>query len=63
MVVFDIDKAISEEARNIYINLKKINKLIPFADLLIAATAIQCKIPLVTLNRKHFEFIVGITLL
>jgi tRNA(fMet)-specific endonuclease VapC len=62
MDVFDINKLISEEARWIYLNLKKINKLIPIADLFIAATAVYYKIPLVTLNKKHFEFVEGIKL-
>lgn len=63
MDIIDINKVISEEARRIYINLKKINKLIPFSDLFIAATAVNSNIPLVTLNKKHFEFIEGIELL
>jgi predicted nucleic acid-binding protein len=61
--IIEINKEISEEARKIYISLKKINKLIPIADLFIAATTIYCNIPIVTLNKKHFEFVEGIKLI
>lgn len=37
--------------------LKKKRKQIDMADLFIAATAIDNKLPLATLNRKHFEII------
>jgi tRNA(fMet)-specific endonuclease VapC len=60
MDIIDIDQLISEEARRIYMDLKKINKLVPFPDLFIAATASIKNIPLATLNKKHFEFIEGI---
>ena len=63
MEIIDINKLISEKARSIYFELKKINKLIPLADLFIAASAVYCKVPLVTLNKKHFEYIQEIKLL
>ena len=63
MDIIEINKSISEEARKIYVSLKKINKLIPLADLFIAATAVYCKIPIVTLNKKHFEFVQEIIIL
>jgi tRNA(fMet)-specific endonuclease VapC len=62
MKILDINKEISEEARKIYLNLKRINKLIPFSDLFIAASAIYSKIPLATLNKKHFENVDGLVL-
>ncbi|MFH1049935.1 MAG: type II toxin-antitoxin system VapC family toxin [bacterium] len=62
ITIFEINKIISEEALKIYKNLKKINKLIPFTDLFIAATAVSNKIPLATLNKKHFKYVEGIEL-
>ena len=55
MEIFDINKSITEVARLIYQKLKKINKLIPIPDLFIASIALHYNIPLVTLNKKHFE--------
>ena len=63
MDIFDINNVISEEARRIYLNLRRTNKMIPFSDLFIAATAVNCNIPLATLNKKHFEFVDGLELL
>lgn len=62
METIDINKSISDEAQKIYLNLKKINKLIPFPDLFIAATSVYYNIPFATLNKKHFKFIEGIIL-
>lgn len=45
-----VDKAVA-----INNNLKKKRKQIDIADLFIAATAVTYRIPLATLNRKHFE--------
>ena len=63
MEIFDINKMISSEARKIYLNLKKLNKLIPFPDVFIAATAITYNIPLATLNKKHFRPVETLVLL
>lgn len=60
MEILDINQNISQEARLIYHKLKKVNKLIPFPDLFIASTALHYNIPLVTLNKKHFENIENI---
>lgn len=43
------------EAANIDAVLKKKRKQIAIPDLFIAATAIHYNIPLVTLNKKHFD--------
>jgi len=52
IIPFDI--ASSNEASKIYKLLKAQNKMIDFADLLIAATAIAHGLSLATLNLKHF---------
>ncbi|WP_418884486.1 type II toxin-antitoxin system VapC family toxin [Cognataquiflexum rubidum] len=47
-------------AIEVYASLKKQNKLIDLADLLIGATAKNHRIPLATLNKKHFQRIEGL---
>ncbi len=39
----------------IYKNLKAENQLIEFRDIFIAATSIEFNVPLLTLNKKHFN--------
>lgn len=53
--VFPFDSACVRTATDIYRHLKSKNKLIPLADLFIAATAITHDLQLLTLNRKHFK--------
>jgi predicted nucleic acid-binding protein len=43
-------------------DLKKKSKQIAIPDLFIAATAVAAKVPLATLNRKHFDRIDDLTL-
>ncbi len=43
--------------------LKKKNKQLDFADLLIAATAKAHGLPIATLNAKHFDRVEGLTLM
>ena len=58
IIPFDISQA--KYASDIFQTLKKENKLIEFRDIFIASCAISKKLPLVTLNKKHFERIDGI---
>ncbi len=53
IIAFDAFQA--EQASAIFKTLKKENKLIEFRDIFIAACATSNKIPLATLNHKHFE--------
>jgi predicted nucleic acid-binding protein len=53
--ILDFDLQSSEHALKIYKHLKKTNKMIDLADILIAATSISNHIPLATLNLNHFE--------
>ncbi|WP_426671570.1 type II toxin-antitoxin system VapC family toxin [Mucilaginibacter sp. McL0603] len=55
ITVLPFNAEISIEAANIDAALKKKRKQIAIPDLFIAATAIHHNIPLVTLNKKHFE--------
>jgi tRNA(fMet)-specific endonuclease VapC len=63
LVVVPLDKSCSITAIDIYLDLKKKNKLIDLADLLIGATAVTFQYPIATLNRKHFERIPGISII
>lgn len=58
-----IDLSCVDKAVEIFQLLKKQNKLIELADLLIAATALSNSLPLLTLNAKHFENIPALKLI
>jgi len=62
LTVLSFDEKIVAKAALIYRTLKEENKLVDNFDILIAASAIVLKIPLATLNRKHFERIEGLIL-
>ncbi len=55
--ILDFDSPSAAKASEIYIQLKKINKLIDIRDLFIAASAIKHDLPLSTLNLKHFQHV------
>ena len=55
-------KTVAKAAVKLNKDLKRKRKLIDIADLFIAATAIANKLPLATLNKKHFERVDGLTL-
>jgi len=55
LTVIPFDKTCSTTAIEIYQELLSKNKMIDLADILIGATALTYKIPLATLNLKHFE--------
>ena len=61
--VIPFDKACSNSAVSIYIDLLKANKMIDLADILIGATAVSYKIPIATLNTKHFDRIEGLEII
>ena len=52
--ILPFDKACSNSAISIYLELLKANKMIDLADILIGATAVTYSIPIATLNVKHF---------
>ena len=55
ILVLPFDESSVNSAVSINNNLKKRRMKIAIADLFIAATAISNKLPIATLNRKHFE--------
>ena len=57
------DKACSNSAISIYLELLKANKMIDLADILIGATAVTYSIPIATLNVKHFCRIKGLEII
>lgn len=63
ITVIPFDKECSEMAIEIYLDLRKRNKLIDLADLLIGATALAHGYQFSTLNEKHFKRIKGIDLI
>jgi predicted nucleic acid-binding protein len=60
--VLAFDKDVVKVAVELNRSLKKKRKQIGMADLFIAATAIDNKLPLATLNVKHFDRIDGLEL-
>lgn len=58
----DLDRNIAERAGKLVQILSQQNKSIGMADTIIAATALQHNITLVTLNKKHFERVSGLRL-
>ncbi len=63
VVILLFDSQANIHAVAIYKDLKTKRKLIEIPDMLIAATAISHKLPLATLNKKHFERIKQLSLL
>ena len=53
--ILPFDTVCSGAAVKIYKELKSKNKMIDLADITVAATAIANKLPLATLNKKHFD--------
>jgi len=63
LTVIPFDKACSNSAVAIYLDLLKANKMIDLADILIGATAVTYNIPIATLNVKHFNRIQGLEII
>lgn len=61
VVSFSTD--IAKEAGELYISLKKENRILEIRDIFIAATAVTFNLPIVPLNREHFERVKKIEIL
>ncbi len=61
--VLPFTRETAEEAGKIILSLKKNNKIIEAKDLFIAATALSNRLPVMTLNVKHFDRIPGLELI
>ena len=55
--------SVAVEAAKIYHQLMLSNKIIEFRDIFIAATCLVNDLPLVTLNKKHFDRIKGLKII
>ena len=53
--ILPFTKKTAEKAGEIYLSLRRENKLIEIKDLFIAATAITHSLPLMSLNLRHFD--------
>jgi len=53
--VLPFDDDVAVKASEIYHYLRKNNQMIEFRDIFIAATSIENAMPIVTLNKKHFD--------
>lgn len=60
LIVLPFTYKISVKAAEIFHQLKAKNQLIEFRDIFIAATCMMHNLPIVTLNKKHFERIEGL---
>ena len=61
--ILQINDGIIVKASDIYADLYKRGQIIGDADILIAATAIEDNLPIVTNNEKHFNRISGLQIL
>lgn len=61
--ILELDDAVVVRAADIYSTLHKTGQLVGDADILIAATALEHNLPLVTNNQNHFNRISGLQLL
>jgi len=59
-IVLPFDDGVSIRASEIYHNLRKINKMIEFRDIFIAATCMIYNLPIKTTNKIHFQRIKGL---
>lgn len=53
--VLPFNEEVAEKSAVIYHQLRKLNKMIEFRDIFIAATCLVNNLPVKTLNKKHFE--------
>lgn len=55
LYIIDLNLETAKLASEIYLNLRKKNKIIEFRDILIGATAMHLDLMIATLNKKHFK--------
>lgn len=58
--ILPFNESVAIKAAQIFHQLKADNKLIDFRDIFIAATCLVNNLPILTLNKKHFERIEGL---
>ena len=60
LAILPVTGEIAVAAAKIYLRLRKLNKMIEFRDIFIAATCIVHGVPLKTKDKKHFSRIQGL---
>jgi predicted nucleic acid-binding protein len=60
LIIVDLNFETAKLASEIFLDLRKKNKIIEFRDILIGATSIHLDIMIATLNKKHFNRIENI---
>ncbi|QKJ31218.1 type II toxin-antitoxin system VapC family toxin [Mucilaginibacter mali] len=55
LTILSFTEDIAVKAAEIFLQLKAENKLIEFRDIFIAATCLVERLPIATLNKKHFQ--------
>lgn len=63
LTVLPFTNAIAIKAAELYHKLRLSNQMIEFRDIFIAATCLVHELPIITLNKKHFERIDGLKML
>ena len=61
-IAYDLNRSIAERAGTLIATYHRIGYTLGVSDAIIAATAINYQIPLLTFNTKDFSFISGLTL-
>jgi tRNA(fMet)-specific endonuclease VapC len=59
--VLPFNEDVANKAAEVYHQLRQKNQIIDFRDIFIAATCIINNCPLKTLNKKHFDRIIGLS--
>ena len=59
--VLPFNEDVASKAAEIYHQLRQKNKMIEFRDIFIAATCIVNNFPVKTLNKKHYDRIIGLS--
>ncbi len=60
LAILPFTNLVAIKAAEIYHALRRSNQVIEFRDIFIAATCIVHELPIVTLNKKHFERVEGL---
>ncbi len=61
-IIYNVSQEVLLKALEIDVSLRKKGNIIPFSDVIIAATTIVLKAELVTLDKRHYERIAGLKL-
>ncbi len=61
--IIPMDRKIAETAAELFTTMQSKGKIIDNEDLIVAATALSLKLPVLTTNKRHFSFIPGIQVL